>query len=113
FSERVVRNRFPAIEKKRNFVPGENPLQRLVVRPESARQHGDFAITPPGAHMAQNLASSQDCLRFRIRADRGAKAFVGQVPLISCSSRREEALILRCALSSALCPLKRSLLTSA
>ena len=63
FGERVMRNGFAAIEKKRNFVTRKDALQRLVIFLEIANEHGGIAKTILGFIGARRADEFQNFTR--------------------------------------------------
>src|SRR5205807_490275 len=80
FGQRMVRDRFPAIEKKRNFVAGEYSLKSMIVRVEAPDQDAHLAITSTAPDMPQNFARGKRYFAFRLGADRNADSSGAGVP---------------------------------
>jgi len=74
FRERVMRNRFAAVEKKRNVVAGKDPLQNLMITFKRADNHARLAKASAGADETQNLAGGERGFGFGVRADGDAEA---------------------------------------
>src|SRR5208337_2065047 len=61
FRERVMRNAFAAVEKKRNAVAMKGAFQRLMIAVKVADEHGAVPETVSGAHKFHDFARRKSC----------------------------------------------------